>query len=148
MRRRTGRSSFCEQHLQERELLRASKIPGVRVTLQPDGSKVVESKDAKKPVRSERGPNIRAVIQLETWVKKADTDAYKRFSVQLAMARTIAMELDNGDMRNANTYRALIQNIYERVDRIYGTRNLDVVARIELIIKENAVERVSKGWDA
>ena len=104
--------------------------------------------ERQSPKLKERGPNIRAVTQLEAWVKSADADAYKRFSVQLAMAKTVAIEMDSGDMSNASTYRSLIHNIYERVDRIYGTRNLDIVARMDIVIRENAEKRVAEGWDA
>jgi len=141
--RRHAQSDMCSQHIAERRLRKQAHRAGAKVSTNKDGTLTVVG---GSPKRIKRGKNVRAITELRAWVRKADKDAEKRFSGQLAAAETLAVEIDNGDTSNASTYRALLDNIYKRVDTIYGTENLDIIARMQRMIDDNAMERVKKGW--
>ena len=59
---------------------------------------------------------------------------------------TLADELDSGITGNANVYNSLLKNIYDRVDRIYGTTNIDILEGMKRMIDENAEKRSARGW--
>ena len=100
--------------------------------------------DKKK--RRKRTSNEDSIRDLREWLAQADEDAMKRFSAQLALAETLAREMDAGTLGNATSYRQLVKDIYDRVDRIYGTKNLDIIAGVQLKIEENAKARRVQGW--
>ena len=143
MKRRHAQSDMCPEHINERRLRHEAKRLGAKVSTNKDGTLTVVGPSAK---RVTRGKNVRSIAELRAWIRKADKDAEKRFSGQLAVAESLAVEIDNGDTSNASTYRALLDNIYKRVDTIYGTENLDIIARMQRMIEDNAQERAKKGW--
>ena len=141
--RRHAQSDMCPQHIAERRLRQQAQRAGAQVSKNQDGTLSVVGGAAPK-VR--RGKNVKSIAELRSWIRKADKDAEKRFSGQLAIAESLAVEVDNGDTSNASTYRALLDNIYKRVDTIYGTENLDIIARMQRMIEDNAAARAAKGW--
>ena len=138
-----AQSDLCSDCLKERRLREAASKAGAKVSHNKDGSLTVVG---GSPPRVKRGKNVKAIAELRAWIKKADDDALRRFSGQLAVAESLAIEIDNGDTSNASTYRALMDNIYKRVDTIYGTQNLDIIARMNKMIEENAEARMQQGW--
>lgn len=142
-RRALPTSDHCKEHLNLKKLYdQAAKT----------GAKVVENKDGSHSVvggstpRKKRGRNVREIGELKSAISKAGDDALKRFSGQLGLAHTLALELDNGDTTHANVYKGVLQDIHTRMDRIYGTQNLDIITRMEMMIDENAKKRQAKGW--
>lgn len=136
-------SDHCKQHLELKKLKEQADKTGAKVVENRDGSyKVVGG----TPARKKRGRNVREVAELKAFIKKAGEDALKRFAGQLGLAHTLALELDNGDTTHANVYKGVLQDIHTRVDRIYGTQNLDIITRMEMMIDENAQKRKEKGW--
>ena len=93
-----------------------------------------------------KGGNAASIRELRKWLAKADTEGIKRFNVQLTLAETMANNLDKGDISVASSYRQLVKDIYDRVDRIYGTKNIDILQGIQLKIEENARKRKAQGW--
>jgi len=142
--RRHSQSDLCPEHITERRLREHAKKAGARIAKNKDGTLTVV--EVSRLAKIKRGKNVRAIAELRAWIRKADKDAEKRFSGQLAIAESIAVEIDNDNTSNASTYRALLDNIYRRVDTIYGTENLDIISRMQRMIDENVKERVKKGW--
>ena len=93
------------------------------------------------------GGNVRAIDDLEQWVAKFDDEATKRFGAQIASARTLAVEIDRGDLSKAHVYRALISDIYTRFDKIHGVETADTIDRLNALIEKHALARAAKGWD-
>ncbi len=98
-------------------------------------------------VESSDGRNHDAVAALRRWLSSVDDEAEDRFSAQLAMAATLAADLDAGRTTSPSAYRGLLADIYRRVDDLYGVQAVDAVARISALIKERAAERAALGWD-
>lgn len=141
--RRHAQSDMCPQHITERRLREQAQRAGAQVAKNQDGTLTVVG---GSPKRVKRGKNVRSIVELRSWIRKADKDAEKRFSGQLAVAESLAVEIDNDNTSNASTYRALLDNIYKRIDTIYGTENLDIIARMQRMIDDNAEARIKKGW--
>ena len=93
------------------------------------------------------GNNVEAIENLAKYLKSIDESTFQRFHAQVAAAMTLAVEMDNGNVNKSNVYRALIDNIYTRMDKILGTDNMDIIAQLDLRIKQHAEERAKKGWD-
>ena len=137
-------SDLCKAHVDLRKLYEQAAKTGAKVSKNKDGSYTVSG--GSKP-RQTRGKNAKEVAVLRAYINKAGPDAIKRFGAQLGLANTLAIEMDNGGTSNANVYKSLLQDIYTRLDRIYGTQNLDIITRMEMMIDENAKKRQEKGWD-
>ena len=90
--------------------------------------------------------NLEAINKLRLWMTENSPDMVQLFEAQLELASTIAKELDKGNAKNANTYRSIMQNIYDRLDKLYGTKGLDVIVVIRNTINKTAEERVRLGW--
>ena len=144
--RAQANSTLCRTHLADKRLADAAKAAGAIVTKNADGSKSVVQ--TREPPKVRRGENVRAVKALSDWLKELDADSAKRFQAQLAAAKTFATELDNGVAARASSYRSLIKDIYDRVDRVYGARNIDILASLQIKIEENAEKRIANGWDS
>ena len=100
----------------------------------------------KPKVKAVRGTNYDAVQKLKTWISNASEDALDRFGVQLAQLETLAIERDSGITTVANSYRQLTKDIVERIDKVYGGKNLDIITRMDNLINENAEKRIKQGW--
>ena len=140
-------STLCRHHLDEKRLQEAAKNAGVVLAHNADGTKTIIQRNSEPP-KKRRGENVLAVRDLALWLKSIDADSTKRFQAQLAAAKTFATELDNGVVARASAYRSLIKDIYERIDRVYGAKNVDVVTSLQIKIEENAEKRAQKGWDS
>jgi len=153
-RRAAPNSTFCSRHVRERDLEVAAKRAGVELSRNEDGTTTiirthrgerVEQGDGKP--RRKRGENLRAVAQLQAWIREQDPEGVKRFAAQLSIARTLAQELDLGDTRNASSFRALIKDINTRLDAVYGSKNLDILESMRVLIETNVQKRAERGWD-
>ena len=93
------------------------------------------------------GPNYKAAQDLRNWIAAAGSDALDRFGVQLAQLDTLSIEMDSGRTTGIiSVHRQLTKDILERVDRVYGGENLDIVTRLDNLINQHAAERVASGW--
>ena len=136
--------TYCMDCIHEQQARQEARRRGNFVVKR--GSKLVEFNPRGKEANGFKGGNVEAVENLEEWLKHADKQALKRFGAQIEFAKTLAAELDEGDLKSATAYNTLIKNIYERVDRIYGTENIDIVARMSNMVAENAKKRAEQGW--
>ena len=141
-----GRSKLCQKHLNERNIREVAEKSGAEVIKKGDGSFALSTTQRKRSTKKTLGKNVQAVKELRSLINGLDRQAKKRFSSQIALAETLAKDLDNDIMNNATAYRTLLQNITDRMDKIYGTKNLDVVARMQMMIDENAKKRAVVGW--
>ena len=139
-------STLCKHHLAEKRLQEAAKAAGAILTKNADGTLTAVQRSG--PPVKRKGENVKAVRALAAWLESLDPEAAKRFQAQLAAAKTFAMELDNGVAARAASYRSLIKDIYDRVDRVYGARNIDILSSLQIKIDENVEKRIAKGWDS
>ena len=108
---------------------------------------LLKEKDLRK--RIERAPqqgNVSAVKMLESYLRSVDEDAYSRFALQLEALKTLAVQMDRGDVGKSHVYRQAVRDIYDRVDRIFGASNLDIIQQLDKLIDKKAAERAAKGW--
>ena len=135
-RARTYRNSdLCKRHQEARKKLDA-KI-----------DKAAKAKAEEPKPKVENGPNWQAVQDLKNWIEAAGTDALDRFGVQLAQLESLAIDIDSGITTNVmSVHRQLSKDILERVDRVYGGENLDIITRLDNLINQHALERVKTGW--
>ena len=96
----------------------------------------------------ENAENVEAIRRLRKWLNDADETTGDRFDAQLAIAETLAARIDAGEATVAGQYRQIVDKIHERIDRIFGTKNLDVISRMQQLIDDNAKKRVEEGWNA
>jgi len=89
---------------------------------------------------------------LSEWIYGASPDAQKRFSAQVEIASHLAHLIDSAgdavDGRMLKAYRDAIKDIVERVDKVYGNEQIDILAGIRRIIEERAVELEAEKWRA
>lgn len=105
------------------------------------------AKRAPKRPSTKRGECLKSSMDLRKWISSMGANAERRFSVQLTQLDVMAKELDAGDTSNHAVYRQLAKDILERVDRVYGSKQVDVVTAVHRTLVEAARERADLGWD-
>lgn len=154
------RDKLCKKHYQELKAENPDAVAGshgkISHARQAERDKVAKKikaeSDKKQPqnktATKTKGPqNVEELKRFVKWLAELDPDAPQKFGTQIALAETLAGAVDQYDPESIREYRQHLTKIHERVDKIYGNRNIDVVSLVSKAIENTARKAAKKGWD-
>ena len=102
--------------------------------------RVTPRKGGKKTTR-----NVQAVREIRALADEFNMT--RRLSMELAILETLAIELDDGGTGVAGQFRQLTADVNKRIDAVVGTDEIDMIAKLQKMIDDNAKKRAEQGWE-